>query len=150
VHRLLAESQRGAPHAPTGRTRPTAAKLVTANRSPTSLRADKPECSEFSHALDREEVLLPCRGYRPAIGLDRSRQATAARIPSPTKSLVLPKAPKTTLNGARCGIAKREWSMSRVREGQTQMGKKYGQWHGFNEMFVLNLVRDVIGESLGY
>ena len=46
-------------------------------------------------------------------------------------------------------------------EGQAQMGRyfdavyypmreKYGRWHGFNEMFVLNLVRDVVGESLGY
>jgi len=30
------------------------------------------------------------------------------------------------------------------------MRNKYGQWHGFDQMFVLNLVRDVIGESLGY
>lgn len=30
------------------------------------------------------------------------------------------------------------------------MQEKYGDWHGFNEMFVLNLVRDVTGESLGY
>jgi glyoxylase-like metal-dependent hydrolase (beta-lactamase superfamily II) len=30
------------------------------------------------------------------------------------------------------------------------MKEKYGQWHGFNEMFVLNVVRDVVGESLGY
>ena len=30
------------------------------------------------------------------------------------------------------------------------MREKYGDWHGFNEMFVLNLVRDVTGESLGY
>lgn len=30
------------------------------------------------------------------------------------------------------------------------MREKYGQWHGFNEMFVLNLVRDVAGEALGY
>lgn len=30
------------------------------------------------------------------------------------------------------------------------MEDKYGQWHGFNEMFVLNVVRDVVGESLGY
>jgi len=30
------------------------------------------------------------------------------------------------------------------------MRDKYGAWHGFDEMFVLNLVRDVIGESLGY
>ena len=28
--------------------------------------------------------------------------------------------------------------------------EKYGQWHGFNEMSVLNIVRDVIGEALGY
>jgi glyoxylase-like metal-dependent hydrolase (beta-lactamase superfamily II) len=45
--------------------------------------------------------------------------------------------------------------------GKYQMGKyfdavyypmreKYGQWHGFNEMFVLNLVRAITGESLGY
>jgi len=48
-----------------------------------------------------------------------------------------------------------------LRDGGQQMGQyfdavyypmreKYGSWHGFNEMFVLNLVRDVIGESLGY
>ncbi|MCU7802185.1 MAG: hypothetical protein KZQ96_03230 [Candidatus Thiodiazotropha sp. (ex Lucinoma borealis)] len=30
------------------------------------------------------------------------------------------------------------------------MREKYGQWHGFKDMFVLNLVRDVVGESLGY
>jgi len=30
------------------------------------------------------------------------------------------------------------------------MQEKYGNWHGFNEMFVLNLVRDVVGEALGY
>jgi hypothetical protein len=30
------------------------------------------------------------------------------------------------------------------------MQEKYGQWRGFNEMFVLNLVRDVVGEGLGY
>lgn len=30
------------------------------------------------------------------------------------------------------------------------MREKYGGWHGFNEIFVLNLVRDVTGESLGY
>lgn len=29
------------------------------------------------------------------------------------------------------------------------MRDKYGEWHGFNEMFVLNLVRDIIGEALG-
>lgn len=29
------------------------------------------------------------------------------------------------------------------------MRDKYDQWHGFNEMFVLNLVRDIIGEALG-
>jgi len=48
-----------------------------------------------------------------------------------------------------------------VGDDEAQMGKyfdavyypmreKYGEWHGFNEMFVLNMVRDVIGESLGY
>jgi len=30
------------------------------------------------------------------------------------------------------------------------MREKYGQWHGFNEMFVLNVVRDIVGEGLGY
>ncbi len=30
------------------------------------------------------------------------------------------------------------------------MHEKYSDWHGFNDMFVLNLVRDVVGESLGY
>ena len=30
------------------------------------------------------------------------------------------------------------------------MREKYGQWHGFNDMFVLNIVRDLVGESLGY
>lgn len=30
------------------------------------------------------------------------------------------------------------------------MREKYGDWRGFNEMFVLNVVRDLIGESLGY
>lgn len=30
------------------------------------------------------------------------------------------------------------------------MHEKYGKWHGFNEMFVLNIVRDVVGESLGF
>ena len=30
------------------------------------------------------------------------------------------------------------------------MQEKYGNWHGFDDMFVLNLVRDVVGESLGY
>ena len=30
------------------------------------------------------------------------------------------------------------------------MHDKYGDWHGFNDMFVLNLVRDIVGESLGY
>ncbi len=46
-----------------------------------------------------------------------------------------------------------------VREGQMGdyfdtvypvMKEKYGQWHGFTEMFVLNVVRDVVGEALGY
>jgi glyoxylase-like metal-dependent hydrolase (beta-lactamase superfamily II) len=30
------------------------------------------------------------------------------------------------------------------------MQKKYGKWHGFDEMFVLNVVRDLVGEGLGY
>lgn len=30
------------------------------------------------------------------------------------------------------------------------MRKKYGSWHGFNEMFILNLVRDIEGEALGH
>jgi hypothetical protein len=30
------------------------------------------------------------------------------------------------------------------------MREKYGDWHGFNEMFVLNLVRDIEGEALGH
>jgi glyoxylase-like metal-dependent hydrolase (beta-lactamase superfamily II) len=48
-----------------------------------------------------------------------------------------------------------------VRDDDAQMGKyfdalyypmraKYGDWHGFDQMFVLNMVRDVLGESLGY
>lgn len=30
------------------------------------------------------------------------------------------------------------------------MRKKYGKWHGFDDMFVLNLVRDIEGEALGH
>lgn len=30
------------------------------------------------------------------------------------------------------------------------MRAKYGHWHGFDQMFVLNIVRDIIGEGLGY
>ncbi|MEE9326503.1 MAG: MBL fold metallo-hydrolase [Cocleimonas sp.] len=30
------------------------------------------------------------------------------------------------------------------------MRTRYGDWHGFNEMFVLNIVRNILGESLGY
>lgn len=30
------------------------------------------------------------------------------------------------------------------------MREKYGRWHGFDQMFVLNIVRDVIGEALGF
>ena len=30
------------------------------------------------------------------------------------------------------------------------MREKYGTWHGFNEMFILNLVRDLEGEALGH
>lgn len=30
------------------------------------------------------------------------------------------------------------------------MREKYGEWHGFNDMFVLNLVRDFTGEALGF
>ncbi len=30
------------------------------------------------------------------------------------------------------------------------MREKYGDWHGFNEMFVLNIVRDIEGEALGH
>lgn len=30
------------------------------------------------------------------------------------------------------------------------MRDKYGDWHGFNEMFILNLVRDLEGEALGH
>lgn len=30
------------------------------------------------------------------------------------------------------------------------MREKYGDWHGFNEMFILNLVRDIEGEMLGH
>lgn len=30
------------------------------------------------------------------------------------------------------------------------MRDKYGSWHGFNEMFILNLVRDIEGETLGH
>jgi hypothetical protein len=30
------------------------------------------------------------------------------------------------------------------------MRARYGDWHGFDEMFVLNLVRDLVGEALGY
>lgn len=45
-----------------------------------------------------------------------------------------------------------------VRKGQwrryfdhvySPMKQKYGDWHGFDEMFVLNLVRDIVGEALG-
>lgn len=30
------------------------------------------------------------------------------------------------------------------------MREKYGTWHGFNEMFILNIVRDIEGEALGH
>ncbi len=30
------------------------------------------------------------------------------------------------------------------------MRKQYGNWHGFNEMYIINLIRDITGESLGY
>lgn len=30
------------------------------------------------------------------------------------------------------------------------MREKYGSWHGFNEMFIMNLVRDIEGEALGH
>lgn len=30
------------------------------------------------------------------------------------------------------------------------MREKYGSWHGFNEMFILNMVRDIEGEALGH
>ena len=30
------------------------------------------------------------------------------------------------------------------------MREKYGEWHGFSDMFVLNLVRDFTGEALGF
>lgn len=30
------------------------------------------------------------------------------------------------------------------------MRERYGEWHGFSDMFVLNLVRDFTGEALGY
>lgn len=30
------------------------------------------------------------------------------------------------------------------------MREKYGDWHGFSAMFVLNLVRDIEGEALGH
>ncbi len=30
------------------------------------------------------------------------------------------------------------------------MREKYGDWHGFDEMFILNLVRDIEGEALGH
>ena len=30
------------------------------------------------------------------------------------------------------------------------MREKYGKWRGFNEMFVLNVVRDIEGEALGH
>lgn len=30
------------------------------------------------------------------------------------------------------------------------MREKYGNWHGFNEMFIMNLVRDIEGEALGH
>jgi len=30
------------------------------------------------------------------------------------------------------------------------MRDKYGSWHGFNEMFILNIVRDIEGEALGH
>jgi len=30
------------------------------------------------------------------------------------------------------------------------MKELYGHWHGFDQMFVLNLVRDILGKSLGY
>ncbi len=30
------------------------------------------------------------------------------------------------------------------------MREKYGHWHGFDQMFVLNIVRDLIGEALGH
>jgi glyoxylase-like metal-dependent hydrolase (beta-lactamase superfamily II) len=30
------------------------------------------------------------------------------------------------------------------------MRRKYGKWHGFDQMFVLNIVRDLIGEALGH
>ena len=30
------------------------------------------------------------------------------------------------------------------------MREKYGSWHGFNEMFILNQVRDIEGETPGH
>ncbi len=30
------------------------------------------------------------------------------------------------------------------------MRDKYSKWHGFNDMFVLNIVRDLVGEALGH
>lgn len=30
------------------------------------------------------------------------------------------------------------------------MRERYGHWHGFDQMFVLNIVRDLIGEALGH
>ncbi|MFZ5875555.1 MAG: MBL fold metallo-hydrolase [Nitrospirota bacterium] len=30
------------------------------------------------------------------------------------------------------------------------MREQYGNWHGFNDMFILNLVRDIEGEALGH
>lgn len=30
------------------------------------------------------------------------------------------------------------------------MREKYGRWHGFDQMFVLNIVRDIVGEALGH
>ncbi|MCU7834403.1 MAG: MBL fold metallo-hydrolase [gamma proteobacterium symbiont of Taylorina sp.] len=61
----------------------------------------------------------------------------------------------------------RKLSLSAIKKhgspgvGHDQMGKyfdevyypmreKYSTWHGFSDMFVLNLVRDIVGESLGY
>lgn len=46
------------------------------------------------------------------------------------------------------GVRKGQWRLY-FDHVYVPMKERYGEWHGFNDMFVLNLVRDIIGEALG-
>ena len=47
------------------------------------------------------------------------------------------------------GVRKGQWNRY-FKHIYPTLKEKYGDWHGFGDMYVLNFVRDIIGEAIGY